>query len=219
MAARIGRDLQYRGWLQADFIEDAEGRLWLLEINPRWSAGMEVLHVCRRSNANSPLAQHLEAVGFSSAPFLTDVATDEAIDEDTDGRSSAVASTDYRPRLLAKAILYAPVDVLITRDKLIALYEHRSSLKTLIASCSGPTGSQRLGNDWSIADIPRCACLQGTSFDGTTFQAGEPILTLRVTRPDPTREAGGLNDQSRQELLAELTALRTALLRTFFTTG
>jgi predicted ATP-grasp superfamily ATP-dependent carboligase len=31
------------GWLQFDFIRDIVGKLWLLECNPRWTAGMEVL--------------------------------------------------------------------------------------------------------------------------------------------------------------------------------
>lgn len=36
---RIG----YVGWLQLDFIRDQRGGLWLLECNPRWTAGMEIL--------------------------------------------------------------------------------------------------------------------------------------------------------------------------------
>jgi predicted ATP-grasp superfamily ATP-dependent carboligase len=39
----LQQQLDYTGLLQFDFIQDADGRLWLLECNPRWTAGMEVL--------------------------------------------------------------------------------------------------------------------------------------------------------------------------------
>lgn len=39
----LQQQLGYSGLLQFDFIQDADGRLWLLECNPRWTAGMEVL--------------------------------------------------------------------------------------------------------------------------------------------------------------------------------
>ena len=39
----IQQQLDFSGLLQFDFIQDADGRLWLLECNPRWTAGMEVL--------------------------------------------------------------------------------------------------------------------------------------------------------------------------------
>lgn len=39
----LHQQLDYCGLLQFDFIQDADGRLWLLECNPRWTAGIEVL--------------------------------------------------------------------------------------------------------------------------------------------------------------------------------
>ncbi len=40
---RIQDRIAYHGWLQFDFIRDARGVMWLLECNPRWTAGMEIL--------------------------------------------------------------------------------------------------------------------------------------------------------------------------------
>lgn len=51
----------YRGWIQMDLIEDPELRLWLLEVNPRWTAGMEVL---RLSGLANPVRLHAQAFGL-----------------------------------------------------------------------------------------------------------------------------------------------------------
>ncbi len=59
-ASRTG----WQGWLQADFIEDASRQLWLLEINPRWTAGMEVLV---RAGVCNPVTEHLKALGRNIA--------------------------------------------------------------------------------------------------------------------------------------------------------
>lgn len=58
----------YRGYLQADLVEDASGQLWLLEFNPRWTAGMEVLHESATAPTHSPLSQHLRAWGIAPVP-------------------------------------------------------------------------------------------------------------------------------------------------------
>ncbi len=50
-----------RGWLQFDFIEDDRGQLWLLECNPRWTAGMEILVHAQQPNL---VLQHLAASGY-----------------------------------------------------------------------------------------------------------------------------------------------------------
>ncbi len=57
----------YRGLLQADVIEDAHRDLWLLELNPRWTSGMEVLHRASRGGQDSPLRAHLDAWGIASS--------------------------------------------------------------------------------------------------------------------------------------------------------
>ncbi len=50
----------WQGWLQIDCIEDADHQLWILEMNPRWTAGMEVLW---RSGTCNPVTEHLKALG------------------------------------------------------------------------------------------------------------------------------------------------------------
>ena len=54
----------YRGYLQADLIEEADGRLWLIEFNPRWTSGMEILHEASLEWQRTPLAEHLGAWGI-----------------------------------------------------------------------------------------------------------------------------------------------------------
>ncbi len=73
-----------RGWLQFDFIDDGCGQLWLLECNPRWTAGMEIL-----VHAHEPklVLQHLSASGHLAATVC---------------RNNSSAGT------YAKAIVYAP---------------------------------------------------------------------------------------------------------------
>lgn len=56
----VRRFTHVRGWLQFDFIEDADGQLWLLEINPRWTAGMEILLLA----GLNPVRDHLSAWGY-----------------------------------------------------------------------------------------------------------------------------------------------------------
>lgn len=74
----------WRGWLQIDFIEDCQGRLWMLEINPRWTAGMEVL---RLSGLCNPVVEHLRAI---------------------DARGQETLSPNRVPgKLVAKAVYYA----------------------------------------------------------------------------------------------------------------
>lgn len=85
----------YRGYLQADLVEDSEGRLWLLEFNPRWTAGMEILQETATSPDCSPLGEHLRAWGISSA----------------DGVSWNKPPT----KLVAKAIYYAAADIELNR--------------------------------------------------------------------------------------------------------
>ncbi|MGN6547584.1 MAG: ATP-grasp domain-containing protein [Aureliella sp.] len=127
MAMCVGEELAYRGYLQADLIEDAEGQLWLLELNPRWTAGMEVLHACAANRASSPLAAHLRAFGIAIAP--------------SDKPRLATPAT------LAKAILYAERDLQLSPDQ-------RHSLQTLQRrqALSEPALSDAAW--WNIADVP-----------------------------------------------------------------
>lgn len=85
----------YRGYLQADLVEDNEARLWLLEFNPRWTAGMEILHETATRSDCSPLGEHLRAWGISNV----------------DG----VLWNKPPTKLVAKAIYYAAADIELNR--------------------------------------------------------------------------------------------------------
>lgn len=60
--AYLGCQTGVRGWLQMDLIEDSDGSLWMLEVNPRWSSGMEIL---ARSGWHNPVISHALAWGGS----------------------------------------------------------------------------------------------------------------------------------------------------------
>lgn len=57
-----------KGWFQVDFILDALGQAWVLEVNPRWSATMEIYE---RSLGISLSAAHLRAWGIEVADTHT----------------------------------------------------------------------------------------------------------------------------------------------------
>ncbi len=99
LVERVAQQLDYRGWLQADYIEDRDGKLWLLEINPRWTAGMEILHMAASDQTRSPLQEHLRA--HLQQPLVP-----------------VSRSDDY---LFGKAIVYAQRDVVLSA-------KHRSEL-------------------------------------------------------------------------------------------
>lgn len=114
------------GWLQLDFIEDADQLLWLLEINPRWTAGMEVLW---RSGTCNPVAEHLAALGKSNL---------------------ADAGTHLEPRLCAKAVWYADRNI-TAKDLNVAAQLTRRELNepdrnqsTEFTLCDIPTASNEI---------------------------------------------------------------------------
>jgi predicted ATP-grasp superfamily ATP-dependent carboligase len=52
-----------KGWFQVDFMLNHQGDLWLLEINPRWSATMEIYE---RIQGHSLVSPHLRAWGVDA---------------------------------------------------------------------------------------------------------------------------------------------------------
>lgn len=109
-AAFVGTETGLFGWLQMDFIESADRKLWLLEINPRWTAGMEVL---ARTGYN-PVPLHLaayETALHSNAPKIDELA-------------SEVREPSVEPDIVfAKAIVYAKRDFELTEDACRCLRE------------------------------------------------------------------------------------------------
>lgn len=82
-----------RGWVQFDFIANDLGQWWLLEINPRWAAGMELLDRC-------------------DFPILQTHAAEFGVVADAPCRNPTVSNS------VAKAIFYAESDVSLSRSLL-----------------------------------------------------------------------------------------------------
>ncbi|MCA9130607.1 MAG: ATP-grasp domain-containing protein [Planctomycetales bacterium] len=59
-AEYVQRQVGILGWIQMDLILDGGGQLWLLEINPRWTAGMEIFVMA----GTDLVQQHAAACGF-----------------------------------------------------------------------------------------------------------------------------------------------------------
>ncbi len=98
------------GWLQFDFIEDSSGQLWLLEINPRWTAGMEILFLA----GINPVQFHCAAWQMQNEPAVG-IKTPGTTTQATVDQSLSTAS------LNAKAIVYADRPLQLTRDNLLRL--------------------------------------------------------------------------------------------------
>ncbi|MFO1063282.1 MAG: ATP-grasp domain-containing protein [Pirellulales bacterium] len=81
------------GLIQADFIEDTDGNLFLLEVNPRWTAGIEILEA---EHATSMCTRYTTSRSQSvSVPFMDQFST-----------------------RAAKAIYYSPFDLRLTTSML-----------------------------------------------------------------------------------------------------
>ncbi|MEM7558066.1 MAG: ATP-grasp domain-containing protein [Planctomycetota bacterium] len=93
IAEEVRQQTGLRGWLGVDFIEDADGNLWLLELNPRWTAGMEIL---ARADRN-PVPAHLACFtpDLVCPPSLPQM---DALDADSEPLTRVLA---------AKAVVYA----------------------------------------------------------------------------------------------------------------
>lgn len=87
------------GWLQLDFIEDASGALWLLELNPRWAAGMEILFLA----GINPVAYHYRAWQRPSNLPLP---------------RSNIATLHRTDTNFAKSIVYADRELILTPERI-----------------------------------------------------------------------------------------------------
>jgi len=93
------------GLWQADFQLDSEGKLWLLEINPRWSASMELHETLQ---GVSWMKKHLEILRSPEEVFV----------HDTDQRRVSDGQ-------IAKGVIYAPRDLNVSDDQLARLWQTR----------------------------------------------------------------------------------------------
>ncbi len=77
---KIANSIHYRGILQADFVASQDGRLYLLEINPRWTASMEVLEMCSSMNlVQEQLKTQFQVKAGNAIPPSTRESKTEAI--------------------------------------------------------------------------------------------------------------------------------------------
>lgn len=99
LALLIAKETGITGWLQMDCIESSDGQWWLLEVNPRWTAGMEVL---LRSGVTNPAAHHAAAWGYPSLEPQLQVRQPNT--------------------LIGKAIVYAPSELLLDNNRVDLLH-------------------------------------------------------------------------------------------------
>jgi uncharacterized protein len=143
------------GWIQMDFIEDSNGQLWVLEVNPRWTAGMEVLRLAGLANM---AALHAHAHGIDTS--LTN--------KSMEGQASAVefqATQAKKYCAVGKAIYYATSDLKLTRNRLNRLH--------------GLCGD-------GFSDLP------SIESEGSTIQAGHPLLTISFQLQTPCETSNSL---------------------------
>ena len=93
------------GLWQADFQLDSDGKLWLLEINPRWSASMELHETLQ---GFSWMKKHLEILRSPKEVFVHDSHHRRV----SDGQ-------------IAKGVIYAPRDLNVSADQLARLWQAR----------------------------------------------------------------------------------------------
>jgi predicted ATP-grasp superfamily ATP-dependent carboligase len=156
----VAKQTSLVGLWQADFQLDPMGHPWLLEINPRWSASMELHEI---GQGVSWMLEHLRVIqGGQIQPELELVAGDWIRPQVACGRS------------LGKGILYAPSDIHAEATQLDRLWQSR---------WQGTLGElDRFA--FRMADIPQIPVTYG--FDAkVAFAAGMPIATVLCTGGDP----------------------------------
>lgn len=110
----VNRHTGLLGWLQMDFIEDTDSELWLLEMNPRWAAGMEVL----LDAGINLVPAHLNAFyGDRYSKALVNSRDGQAVPS---GKIVSSAPRQY----FAKAIVYADNDLELSYTDLNRLYTY-----------------------------------------------------------------------------------------------
>ncbi len=125
LAMRIYSSTNYRGWLQMDLVETTDAQLYLLEINPRWTAGMEILRIAELTNM---ARLHLQAIRFDS--------------------TTSLESLKNHSHWAAKAIFYAPHELRFWFDSKAEFIRHAMTRLKQDPTC------HRYEVEADIADIP-----------------------------------------------------------------
>jgi uncharacterized protein len=90
LANELTSRLDLRGWFGLDMMLDSQGKWWLLEVNPRWCASMEIL-VNSTAEGATLLQSHLAACRGTATP----------------PRTLLAPSGKHTPRFSIKKIVYA----------------------------------------------------------------------------------------------------------------
>lgn len=139
-----------RGLWQADFVVKDDGSLWVLEVNPRWSASMELHEI---ANDVSWVIEHLRALSQEKL-------SDEA-------RTAAEATPKRASELIGKGIVYAPAAMRLDKQAQERMWENRFDGESWKDSEVG----------FLLADIPEVpAGLLGC----VDIDAGMPIASVLV---------------------------------------
>jgi predicted ATP-grasp superfamily ATP-dependent carboligase len=147
----IAIEANYEGLIQADFVVDPDGEIYLLEINPRWTAGMEVVEL---STNRRLMLEHWAAsrAKIDQSSWFETGHTARANSEQRPGTEFKVA---YR---YEKSISYRKQTTTILQP------ESDGMMTELFHDESGESSVEKLG--W--ADVPE---------PGTTIEAGTPFAT------------------------------------------
>ena len=144
----VARATGIRGLWQADFQIDSQDRLWLLEINPRWSASMELHETLQ---GVSWMKEHLR--------ILIGQGSDQPLPKVPEG---IVMDDKGTHKQMAKGIVYAPRDIRASSSQVDRLWQARwhGSLEELEK------------HEFRVADIPQRVPA------GVCFDKGIPIATV-----------------------------------------
>lgn len=144
----VARATGIRGLWQADFQIDSQDRLWLLEINPRWSASMELHETLQ---GVSWMKEHLRIVIGQG--------NDQPLPKVPEG---LVMDDKGTHKQMAKGIVYAPRDIRASSSQVDRLWQARwhGSLEELEKHA------------FRVADIPQRVPA------GVCFDKGIPIATV-----------------------------------------
>lgn len=118
----IQRETGMLGWLQLDFVEDPAGELWLLELNPRWTAGMEVLFLA----GFNPVQHHCRAWQPADVPLITVSGEIASVSIKSVSAAATSAASEPLGRCdigFGKAIVYAPRDLELTHHHIESLHK------------------------------------------------------------------------------------------------
>jgi len=159
-----------RGLWQTDLILGADEALWVLEINPRWSASMELHEI---ATGVSWVAEHLRALhkANGSTVLLDAVMLDAGrfVDEQSvfPERGIGQGGESGVERLIGKGIVYAPVGMRLERDGQQWMWENRWDGKNWVETEEG----------FMVADIPEVPEGEPGWVD---IEGGMPIASVLV---------------------------------------